>query len=258
MPLQNRLHFISGLPRSGSTLLAALLRQNPRFSTGMSSPVYALFRSMLAETSARNEGSVFIDSEARKRLLIGVFDAYYAEAAEGVVIFDAKRGWTTKLPALVELFPDAKMICCVRNPVMILDSIESLIRRNAFELSGIFSYDAGGTVYSRVEGLTSAAGMLGFAMNALREAVYGEQSDRLLIVRYESLVVNPLGVLAAIYGFICEELYPHDPRHIEPCYDMIEFDLRLGHARSARRGTLGGGARAQTHPAAGPLPALQG
>jgi sulfotransferase len=57
--VQNRLHFISGLPRSGSTLLAALLRQNPRFSSGMSSPTYQLFRTMLAETSARNEGGGF-------------------------------------------------------------------------------------------------------------------------------------------------------------------------------------------------------
>jgi sulfotransferase len=70
--MRNRLHFISGLPRSGSTLLAALLRQNPRFSAGMSSSVYALFRSMLQDTSARNEGSVFIDDAIRKRLLTGV------------------------------------------------------------------------------------------------------------------------------------------------------------------------------------------
>jgi sulfotransferase len=33
------IHFISGLPRSGSTLLAALLRQNPRFEAGMSGPL---------------------------------------------------------------------------------------------------------------------------------------------------------------------------------------------------------------------------
>jgi sulfotransferase len=226
--VQNRLHFISGLPRSGSTLLAALLRQNPRFSAGMSSPVYGLFRSMLNETSARNDGSVFIDNDIRKRLLTGVFDAYYAEAAECAVIFDTNRGWTTKLPALVELFPDAKVICCVRNPAMILDSVESLIRRNAFELSGIFNYDSSATVYSRVEGLASPAGMFGFAYSALREAVYGSQSDRLLMVRYESLTANPLGTLAAIYGFIGEDLVPHDPNHIEPSYDMIEFDQRLG------------------------------
>ena len=69
--------------------------------------------------------------------------------------------------------------------------------------------------------------MFGFSYNALREAVYGEQS---------AVPPRPLrehgrqsvGTLAAIYGFIGEELYPHDPRHIEPCYDMIEFDLRLG------------------------------
>ena len=33
-------HFISGLPRSGSTLLSAILLQNPRFHAGMSSPGY--------------------------------------------------------------------------------------------------------------------------------------------------------------------------------------------------------------------------
>ena len=226
--MKNCLHFISGLPRAGSTLLAALLRQNPRFSAGMSSPVYNLFRSMLAETSARTESAVFIDDDIRKRLLTAVFDAYYHETAPETVIFDTNRGWTTKLPALVELFPEAKLICCVRNPGWILDSIEGLIRCNAFELSGIFNYDPGGTVYSRVEGLASAAGMYGFSLNALREAVYGPQSDRLLLVRYESLVVNPFGVLAAIYGFVGEEPHPHDPNHIEPSYDMIEFDQRLG------------------------------
>jgi sulfotransferase len=47
-------------------------------------------------------------------------------------------------------------------------------------------------------------------------------------VRYESLVANPLGTLAVIYGCIDQDLFPHDPKHIEPCYDMIEFDRRLG------------------------------
>ena len=44
--MQKVVHFISGLPRSGSTLLAAILRQNPRFHAGMSSPVASLFMAL--------------------------------------------------------------------------------------------------------------------------------------------------------------------------------------------------------------------
>lgn len=224
----NGIHFISGLPRSGSTLLAALLRQNPRLSAGMTSPVGGLFSAMLAATSARTEGAVFLDDHKRRRLLRGVFDAYYADVHPTQVVFDTNRMWTTKLPALAELFPDARMICCVRNPAWVIDSIESLVRRNAFESSGIFGFEPDGTVYSRVDGLSKGDGMAGFAWNALREAVFGPQADRLLLVRYETLTANPLGTLAAIYRFVGEELFGHDPDHIEPAYDMIEFDRRLG------------------------------
>ena len=140
-------------------------------------PCGGSWSAILRETSQRNEAAVFIDDELRQRLLRAVFEACYAEIHPQQMVFDTNRQWTTKLPALTRLFPMAKMICCVRNPAWIIDSIESLIRRNAFELSGIFSYDPGGTVYSRVEGLASPTGMVGFALNALREAVYGEFGD---------------------------------------------------------------------------------
>jgi len=47
-------------------------------------------------------------------------------------------------------------------------------------------------------------------------------------VRYETLTTNPLGTLAAIYGFIDQPLFRHDPEHIEPDYAAMEFDARLG------------------------------
>lgn len=226
--MQNGIHFISGLPRAGSTLLSALLRQNPRFSAGMTSPVGSIFNAVQAATSARNEAAVFIDESQRQRLLAACFDAYYADIHPTRLVFDTNRMWTTKLPALVRLFPQAKVICCVRNPAWVIDSIETLIRRNAFDLSGIFNFEPGGTVYSRVETLGKGDGMAGFAWNALREAVYGPQGDRLLLVRYESLTADPLGSLAAIYDAIGEPLFSHDPEHLAPVDDMAEFDLRLG------------------------------
>ena len=77
-------------------------------------------------------------------------------------------------------------------------------------------------------GATQECGMLGFAHGALREATFGAHADGLLMVRHETLTANPAGTLAAIYNFLGEELFAHGPAHIEPCYDMIEFDVRLG------------------------------
>ena len=83
-------YFISGLPRSGSTLTAAILRQNPRFHAGMSSPVASLFESLIAQVSAGTELSSMVSVDQRKRLLTGLFDSYYADRAEPV-IFDTNR-----------------------------------------------------------------------------------------------------------------------------------------------------------------------
>jgi sulfotransferase len=227
--LDNGIHFISGLPRSGSTLLSALLRQNPRQFASMTSPVGSLFNAMLRETSQRSEAATFIDDGQRARLLSACFDAYYGEIHPTRLVFDTNRGWTTKLPALIELFPNVRMICCVRNPAWVADSLERVTRNNKFELSGIFGYEPGGTVYSRVDALSAPTGMIGYAFSALREAVYGTHADRLMLLRYESLSTNPLGALEAIYDFIGEPRYPnHDSMHIEQDYDAMAFDGRIG------------------------------
>ena len=49
-----KFHFISGLPRSGSTLLAAILNQNPRFRAGMTSPLADIMGVVIAEASSKN------------------------------------------------------------------------------------------------------------------------------------------------------------------------------------------------------------
>jgi sulfotransferase len=223
--MHNRIHFISGLPRSGSTLLAALLRQNPRFHAGMSGPMAGLFSALVGAMGGSNEFAVFIDDDQRQQLLRGLFENYYATCAEEVV-FDTNRGWCARLPALSQLFPAAKVIACVRHVPWIVDSIERLIRKNAFSPSAIFNYTPGGTVYTRANGIASADGMLGYAYDALKEAFYGEHADRLLLVQYETLTEDPARALAAIYDFLGEVPYAHDFANV--AYDATEFDQKAG------------------------------
>jgi sulfotransferase len=225
--LDNGIHFISGLPRAGSTLLAALLRQNPRLHAGMTSPVGSLLTAVMREMSQGNETAVFFDDDRRAAILRALFDGYYGKEHPAKLVFDTNRLWCSKLPLLTALFPQARVICTVRHVPWILDSLERLVRRNRFELSKIFNFEPGGTVYSRIEGLGAGTGLVGFAWNALREAYFGEDADRLLLVSYETLTSNPRAALDAIYQFIGEPPFAHDPDNVV-FDDAVEFDARLG------------------------------
>ena len=198
----------------------------PRCHAGMTSPVGSLVTALLRQMSQDNETAVFIDDTQRDAVLDAVFDAYYRQVPASTVVFDTNRLWCTKLPLLSTLFPRARVIACVRHVPWILDSIERLVRRNRFEPSKIFNFEPGGTVYSRIEGLGSGTGMVGFAWNALREAFYGEEADRMLLLTYETLTSDPSRALMAIYDFIGEPPFAHDFENVE--FDAAEFDRRLG------------------------------
>jgi len=224
--MQNGIHFISGLPRSGSTLLAGILRQNPRFHAGMTTPVGAMYLALEGAMSRRNEGAVFINEVQRRDVLKGLFASYYDAIEKDKVVFDTNRIWCTKLPALTQLFPNARVICCVRDVPWIMDSFERLVRKNAFELSGIFGFEPGSTVYTRVNRLATSDGVVGYALDALKEGFFGEQAMRLVLLEYEALVRAPKSALELLYGFLGEPPFEHDFDNVE--YQADDFDLALG------------------------------
>ena len=225
--MERKFHFISGLPRSGSTLLAALLLQNPRFHTGMTSPVGGLLAGMLGQFSAGSEFGPVIDRAQRRRLLRGLFESFYADQADKAVVFDTNRMWCARLPALADLFPEAKVIACVRNVAWIMDSLERLYRADPYENTKLFVDDAErNTVYSRVETLAQRNRLVGFPWAALKEAYYGEHAGTLLVVDYDLMVQAPEKILRLVYDFIGEPWFAHDFEHV--VYDAPAFDQAVG------------------------------
>lgn len=219
-------HFISGLPRSGSTLLSAILRQNPRFHAGISSPVAALASGVLAQVSAGSEFAPLVSQAQRRALLRAMFDAYYGEQAREVV-FDTNRIWCARLPLLMDLFPGSKVIACVRNVAWVMDSIERLYRADPYENTRLFgAAGSRSTVYTRLEGLAQHDQLVGSSWAALREAYYGEHAQAMLLVDYELLSRAPQQVIPLIYEFIGEPAFAHDFDHVD--YDAVDFDLQLG------------------------------
>ena len=222
-----KLHFISGMPRSGTTLLAGILRQNPAFHAAMSGPVAQMVQALLMTFAPQNEGAIFIDDATRQALLRAVVDAYYAPHADKAVIFDTNRAWSARLPVIRALYPGAKVIACVRDVAWIIDSFERLFLKNPFQTSRMFGHPSQrATMDARAEALSGRDRLVGFAWSAVKEAYFGPHAEALLLVEYDRLVQDPAACLAEIYDFIGEPAFAHDFDNVE--YDEPEFDSRLG------------------------------
>lgn len=220
------IHFLSGLPRAGSTLLGAIFNQNPQVHAGMSSPVCPLFNGLLAGMADNQEGSVFLSDSRRKDILRGLFYNYYASVPKPVVI-DTSRGWSSNLRRLQPLFPRAKVILCVREVGAVLDSLERMALHNPLHLDPIHNYSADGNVISRTLALASGSGMVGRALDALRGICADPMArGRVCLVRYESLVRDPDYTVKVLYGFLGLESFQHDFEHVT--FNDSGFDAKLG------------------------------
>ena len=121
-------HFISGLPRSGSTLLANILAQNPRFEATASSSILAVITSIRENWDAMFAATP--NEQGKIDVMRGILPSFYQRTAKPVV-FDKCRGWLAFLE-MAELILErkAKVLVPVRDMRDILASFEKLWRKN--------------------------------------------------------------------------------------------------------------------------------
>ena len=194
-----KLHFLSGLPRSGSTLLTTLLYQNPLIHTeGISAlcdvmwQTHQSFSQQAIPANRRQEHAHQMISDLPAR--------YYSQVTRPVVI-DKCRAWT--MEANVQMLrqyvtPQPKIIVLTRNPADIVESFKSLFERNGrddFETSGMVEE------YNRnIMGLTMAQD--------------ANDPDTFLFVEFENLISNTQNELDRIYQFLGMESFKHDLTNI--------------------------------------------
>lgn len=221
------IHFIAGLPRSGSTLLRALLEQNPRFGIGVQSPLFFLLNGLVAAMGADHPLTRLSDLQ-RENILQGLLTGIYADRHQRV-IFDTNRLWTGRLPLLKQLLPDCRILCCVRNPAWVLDSYERLYRKNPTYQPISFSGQESLNVYARAEALMDPKrGGVGTEWRALREAWYMER-ERLIVIEYDELCEAPHRVMHRIHEELKEEHFFYDYENLGLVPDSYcELDDRAG------------------------------
>jgi len=188
------------------------------------SPVAWLIEGVLPRMGGATETGHFFNDERRRSVIKGIFDSYYSDVG-AEMIFDTNRTWTAKAPLLREIYPDCRIICCVREVGWIINSIEQMLRKNPLQLSRVFAFSDGGTVYTRADMLMDPRiGLVGLALAQLRELWHGDLP--MIIVNYDTLAGDPRGVMKRLYEELDEPLFDHDYDNVT--YDDPGYDALLG------------------------------
>jgi len=217
-------HFITGLPRSGSTLLSAILKQNPAFHASITDPLATMVKGVI-ETSQEGPGIKHeVPLQRRLNTVKGLFDGFYKEV-DKPVIFNTNRAWTLLTSQIDMIFPESKFIVCVRDIAWILDSFEVAHRKNPLTTNTVTG-GMGGTVYSRMEGLMTNEGIIGFPYLGIKQAISGNEKHKLFLIEYDKLCKNPEAIITALYSFIDEPFFKHNFNNVEGSWD--EYDSEIG------------------------------
>jgi sulfotransferase len=128
--IEKQFYFLAGLPRSGSTVLASILNQNPTIYTTPTSPLLDLL--YLNEMEWRKCPSVLANPfpEQLVNMSEAIINGTWKHVPQNIII-DKHRAWGRNLPAIEHIFHQKpKVIITVRDIPSIIASFMSLLRRS--------------------------------------------------------------------------------------------------------------------------------
>lgn len=215
--MSKQFYFISGLPRSGSTLLSALLNQNPKFYAGPMSPIVRIVDTLLQAINNLTECKAYPKPKELGLYVKDIFNYYYKDV-EQEIVFDKHRYWNcyiNKIEILFNIKP--KIICTVRDIDEIYTSLTNLLPN----LSNVL--------------MTENDRVLRLPYDYLYKA-FKENRNNIHIVEYKDLVNDPKQVMKDIYKFLNQDYYKHDFNNIEHKYkenDLVDEHPLLHTIRSS-------------------------
>lgn len=206
--------FISGLPRSGSTLLCNILSQNPELhvskaTSGLHDVLFGVRNQWDRLIEHRAEG---VDYERLRRVLRSIFESYHA--TDKPVTIDKGRGWLSLIEmAEFALQKPVKILCPVRDLAEILASFEKLWRKTTGKSQWNFEerdYMLSQTVAGRCEVWARRDQPVGLAYNRVIDALSRGHRDRIHFVEFTELTSDPSSTMSRIYRFLGLKNFSHD------------------------------------------------
>lgn len=122
--------FLSGLPRSGSTILGSILNQNPDIFVTPTSPLLDLFCLVEENIHKLSEQYTFDISTISTNVHFGIANNFYNHIAQKYII-DKHRGWPKNIDNIKKIITkNPKIICTYRPLVEVITSFVKLMNND--------------------------------------------------------------------------------------------------------------------------------
>jgi hypothetical protein len=196
-----KFYFLAGLPRSGSTVLSALLNQHPSVhcsgTSGMGELMFNTFQTWKNSSTEQATSNI----EQIKTILRGIMNAKYDNVSKPIVI-DKARNWAdaTTVAVLKELLPaPPKIIATVRNIDECAASFVRISKPN--DLDDFLRNN------ELIAHLKSSYQVL--------HSGYNYDKSCFLFIEYDDLLSNPQKQLARIHEFLGLDDFDYDLDHLD-------------------------------------------
>lgn len=185
-------YFLSGLPRSGNTLLGAILNQNPKINLTANTIVTdALYQLYLLKDYEIYKN--FPDKQSLNNVIKNVFNNYYKDWKAKFIIDRGVWGTPINLHLLKLIMKKPKFIILYRSVLECLASFIKIEKPNNVE--------------ERCYQLMATDGIIGKSLWSIKNLI--KQKENYIIINYLDLVNKPLDQINKIYKFLNIDNFNH-------------------------------------------------
>ena len=214
--------FESGLPRSGSTLLSAILNQNPDLHCGAISPVLEIMYYTEQYFEGSEQALAYPKPEQHHKIISSVIDNFYSDRNEQFVI-DKCRAWPNNVDKIQKYITKTpKILCPVRDVLEILASFIQMIHRNPNQVSfidkALNSYGYELTDDNRCDYLMCPEGIVDQSLYAFGQGFEKKCEQYMHLIEYNDLINHPEETFKKIYKFLEIPYFEHDFTNVSNKY----------------------------------------
>jgi sulfotransferase len=215
-------HFMAGLPRSGSTVLSALLNQHTQIYASPQTDLLGMLYKLDCEIPQFESYKAGLFYEGYLSVVNSVKDSFYSHIDKPVII-DKNRGWGTpynfnELSDYVN--PEGKVILTMRPILEVIASFVMLAKKTEKTNGSLpyFNPNLWASTYRNkedaiVENLMMPNGEIDRAIFSVANLLKNHK-DRVHLVWFDDLVNKPQSTLEGIYSFLELENYENNFENI--------------------------------------------